>query len=743
MTFSQLNEYRRVLYSFLFIVLMTGSLLTVSLFFNFDRIASSLMQEYTVEELSQISQSTTMMFETSKSAILQYDTNPAVLQLMNYDNLDSFARADLLYRISGLIITMPYASSIYIYNGSAGYIYYNNLEFDSASFPDQNILHILDSGNVRKLYPFARSVPTATNFTDASHGSNGQQEDVYSFIYYDDAANRSIVLNVSTQWLKDTIQSMNSAAGREIVILDAQGNVVLGNKQYDYLSNVSKNTAFHGILGSRRPSGNLIRRIGGQKYLISYVSSDIFDWKYIRITPYASVQGKLSRVVVTTVLIAMLVIVLALLGARRFSRNVYAFFKRKIAVLSRQYAAEKSTGYDKRQDFLRRLLESGGDGERMASEFERYHIRPQADGSFRLVLFRIDRREEYNRVYSVEDRDLFAYGLVNIINELAEPISQHEAVAMGNGFFSLLLGMAPEAAPQAGEKLSAMIEAAQQRAEEYFGFSLSAVVGEPISDCANIPAGYAECRESMNYTLFVGHRAVIRADEVREICRTVCQIPVRQIDSLADNLLLGKQQEIRRIYDGIVESMKGNSFTALQMTMVQLGMSIKSELQKKNIFSSAGADTFFDMAERIPEMETIGRMKETYYQLFDDIIAEIHAWENNRRGQRDSLPDRVRRFVEQEYTDISLNSDMVARRFGISTDYLRRQYKKATGSSVAEFINSYRLRQACDRLQHTDDPVNEIASATGFVNTSYFYTAFKKAYDVTPGEFRSLKRDGK
>ena len=547
------REYRRILSSFVLIVLSTGVILTFILFVNFDRIAADLVEEYTVEELSQISQSTTLMFEISKSSILQYDANPAVLQLMNYDNLDTLARNDLLNRISGLIITMPYANSFYVYNKAAGHIYYNNLEFDPGIFPDHDIVRILESKDVRKLTPFARRVPVATDFTSFSYGSSGQKEEVYSFIYYDDIPGRSIVLNVSSGWLKDAIRSMNLSASQEIVILDAQGNVVLGNQQYGYLSNLSKDTVFCEILSSSRDSGVLVRQIAGKKCLVSYVSSEIFGWKYIRITPYSDVQGKLSRVVVTTFLIAVPVILLAIFGAQYFSRRIYAFFNRKVTGLSRQYAAEKDTGYDRRQDFLRRLLENGGECKQTALEFERYRLRLEADGGFRLVLFHIDRLEKYNHTYSAEDRRFFAYGLVNIINELADPVPQHEAVSMGNGFFALLLVETPEETEEVEKKLPPLIEEVQRRAEEYFAFSLTAVVSEPIADSADIPAGYAECRESTNYSLFTGPRAVIHISEVRKIQQKPYQIQVRRIHSLTDNLLLGKQREACQIYDEIVE----------------------------------------------------------------------------------------------------------------------------------------------------------------------------------------------
>ena len=735
------NEYRRVLYSFMLIVLVTGVILTATLFVNFDNIATGLVQDYTVEELSQISYSTDIMFETSKSAALQYNSNPAVLQLLNYDNLDLLTRAALLQQISGMTVTMPYANSLYIYNKPAGRIYYNSLEYDIGSFPDQDIIQRLESGKARKLYPIPRKMPSVSNFAGGVTPNDGQTNEVYSFIYYDNTADRSTVINVSSQWLKDTIQAMNTANRGEIIILDTSGNVVLGNDQYYYLDNIGNNPAFKNIVHSSRSSGNSVQNISGQKYLVSYVTSDIFGWKYVRITPYEAIRGKLSRLLLTTLFIGLAVTLLALVGARMFSHNIYQFFSLKMTNLAKRYSAEKAAGYEKRQEFLRRILEDAADHGRMAAEFAKFNIPFDKEKGFSLILFKIDHYGQYGQTYPPEDRDLFAYGLVNILNELSESMFGREAVSLGNGYFVLLLNLSPDEFRRSAENRQKLLQTAQSQAEAYLGFTLSVVLGEFIEDFSHISASYDECREAMNYKIFYGYQAIISVERVKEIKKKEYQMPTREITSLVDNLLLGKRQETRLVYDEIVGEVREYSFTALQLSMVQLGMSIKSALEKLNILNNLKSDIFFNTAERIREFDTIAEMNEVYYRLFGSIIDEIETLDQAHKQEKTgSLVDQVHNFVKREYQNTSLNSEMIARAIGISSDYLRRQYKKGSGESVPDYINMYRLSQARDMLQNTGLSIVEVAQKTGFASITYFYTAFKKAFNITPGEFRSLNK---
>lgn len=57
------------------------------------------------------------------------------------------------------------------------------------------------------------------------------------------------------------------------------------------------------------------------------------------------------------------------------------------------------------------------------------------------------------------------------------------------------------------------------------------------------------------------------------------------------------------------------------------------------------------------------------------------------------------------------------------------------------YLINYRLKQAALLLSHTEKKVSTISAETGFHNVDYFCRAFKKHYQVTPGEYRKEKWD--
>ena len=74
-----------------------------------------------------------------------------------------------------------------------------------------------------------------------------------------------------------------------------------------------------------------------------------------------------------------------------------------------------------------------------------------------------------------------------------------------------------------------------------------------------------------------------------------------------------------------------------------------------------------------------------------------------------------------------------------SETYMMKLFKKMTGCTCVEYVNSYRLKECAERLMTSKDKVLDIAYEYGFNNISYFNLQFKKVYGMTPKEYRALK----
>ena len=85
--------------------------------------------------------------------------------------------------------------------------------------------------------------------------------------------------------------------------------------------------------------------------------------------------------------------------------------------------------------------------------------------------------------------------------------------------------------------------------------------------------------------------------------------------------------------------------------------------------------------------------------------------------------------------DLSLSA--LAQTVFLSPVYLSRLYKQLTGSNLSEYVQSVRLEHARSLLEHGAVRVSDIAYQSGFESAAHFSRTFKKAFGITPQEYRN------
>ncbi len=97
----------------------------------------------------------------------------------------------------------------------------------------------------------------------------------------------------------------------------------------------------------------------------------------------------------------------------------------------------------------------------------------------------------------------------------------------------------------------------------------------------------------------------------------------------------------------------------------------------------------------------------------------------------------ARALVEQDFGDPwSLSS--LADAVGVHRAHLAREFRRAYGCSVGEYLRQRRLEYVCRALATSDASVNEIAAAAGFADQSHLTKVFKRFLGVTPLAYRKL-----
>ena len=164
---------------------------------------------------------------------------------------------------------------------------------------------------------------------------------------------------------------------------------------------------------------------------------------------------------------------------------------------------------------------------------------------------------------------------------------------------------------------------------------------------------------------------------------------------------------------------------------------------------------FFETRDILPIQNLIENMiwsimnKQSYKQsvnqttmglLFMHLMNHTELLHNNDPDQYESnIVVDVLKYIEENCRTATLEEYASEKK--MHTYYLSKLLKKRTGYAFKELLQQKKMNQSVYLLKNTSLPVENIISAVGYENSSYFYRIFKEKYGVTPKIFRQQWRE--
>lgn len=96
----------------------------------------------------------------------------------------------------------------------------------------------------------------------------------------------------------------------------------------------------------------------------------------------------------------------------------------------------------------------------------------------------------------------------------------------------------------------------------------------------------------------------------------------------------------------------------------------------------------------------------------------------------------VREMLHESYTE-SISLGEIAKKVDVHETHLARAFRKRHGCTLGEYVRRLRVDAAALELKTSDKPVVQIAADTGFYDQAHFCRTFKRAYGLSPSDYRS------
>ncbi len=251
----------------------------------------------------------------------------------------------------------------------------------------------------------------------------------------------------------------------------------------------------------------------------------------------------------------------------------------------------------------------------------------------------------------------------------------------------------------------------------------------------DIPQAFCEALYTIRNKVFEGKNKIISINDVNkdETAEPVSypSYEEKEIMSCIKSMNIEKLNMILdRMYSNLI-SFKAN-YKDIKNICLRLITIAESQLEELGLDYRTRNVKLLDHYVEIEKYETVEDIKEWNKNVFKFFI---DALQNNKNDNFKGIVKVAMQYTEEHYYE-DIGVEQIAAITYVTPNYFSRVFKKETGKSYTEWLNTIRLDKAKILLKDIKHKVYEVADEVGYNDYKIFTHNFKKYVGCTPKEYR-------
>lgn len=492
--------------------------------------------------------------------------------------------------------------------------------------------------------------------------------------------------------------------------------------------------------------------IDGKPCVVLARDSGRMDWKYVTVIPVHIFEKNASDIRRYTLLGLFGCIFIGITFSYYMTKRNYTPVKSLLDIfqghckqkieegkneyqwLKEQMENTVKTLYDNRKTLrsycLYQCLEHHYTPDKIQENIKKYQLHLELPYNM-VVVFVLDQMDDHQRISDefVRENELHKFIVVNIFEEMMLDYFNVEIVEMG-AQVAAIINM-PEASYEYTTLVKENIENMQQILEEKFGFSVMVLVGDIHEGVEGIHVSYQEVQEISEYMETLDTDLILYKDVRNLQKRYEYSIEVEQ--KIINAIKAGNQQlAADTIHQVLTENFVGAVSIEVRRCLIfdMLGTLLKAaDLGGYHSFAQE-----FDFTKQLSVTLPLEVLKQRFQRLVEAICSGIISMQKDTENDR-RLSSEIEAYIKVNYPNPDLNISIAAQHFDMTPSYLSTIYKKQTGKSLLDYINTIRITHA-EELLIAGAAVVDVAGQVGFRDSGTFIRAFKKKRGITPGQMK-------
>lgn len=286
--------------------------------------------------------------------------------------------------------------------------------------------------------------------------------------------------------------------------------------------------------------------------------------------------------------------------------------------------------------------------------------------------------------------------------------------------------------------LKEVLKDSVDRIKEQLHLEICVAVGTAVQSCRRLYESCQNARNTLAYKTVFGMGNVLYCDEIKEYFEGIPRRTKVSGEKFKELFRKNNGEELEGYVKDILfsqfETDPEKEIYALKNTALEL---IILADQCFDEWTLADRNELYEwknhaMGEIMMETRVDG-IREKLYRELKAVMEKTSRYENKNLSKM--VWDAVH-YIEEYYMNPELSLQYLADEFHTNTAYLGRMFRKETGSSFADYLNTFRVKKAEGLLVSTNYKGIELAEKVGFASYNYFYIVFKKITGRKPMDVR-------
>jgi two-component system, response regulator YesN len=579
---------------------------------------------------------------------------------------------------------------------------------------------------------------------------------------YSNKPDAVFVLVVNDQAIIESMKKSVNASQSTFFTLDKNDNVLFSNNM-DYI-----NVNYSSLLGS---SGKRTLNSTGKELMLSYVNSNIADWKYISIIPTTVFSKKLDYIKNLIIICVLISLIFGLWIAYLFSSKNYKSIGKIISLFTKNqngtkvnlineyeyiessvrsvidenekiYATLDQQKNTLKNFFLTRLIKGNIDNEVTANNLCHYYKIPFKGYNFQTILFYI---EEFSDTFLKNDFDKSSSEatliiICDFIKNSLEDLEQNNInifIVQADEAIACLIDSKNENLLLGSIDIKAIALKCKERCQNELGVFLSISISSVHNKVNMLKNAYNEALETLEYIHLIGSNEVTCYNQINKHNGMNSTLIHSSYEKYKNLLTMRDFEGAKAVFSEVFDAETIKYSSSLQLLKYKIFSFIDMMLDAMrhiNIPNSSNVLDEMKIMGKLLKCKSIIELKTESEYLLDYLAKTLKESED---CQQEDLTTRIRDYVYNNYDNKNLSVAMIAENMNISASYLTRYFKKQTGITVIELIQQTRILKAKDLIENQNDlNISEIADKTGFYNSIALIRVFKKREGITPGKYK-------